>query len=118
MAAQLAEAKTRVDRQVAVADAIEGDRQLYRAQITDVAMRRLDHYNKCDSIRKEKVLVQELKGQRQKARDRIVQLKRLMGVAETSLEKIQGVIANDEFLFEPQRVNPLHYRTREEVVEA
>ena len=74
LAAQRAEAKTRVDRQVAVADSIAGQRQMYRAAVTDVAMARLEHYNNCDAIREEKVELTSLKSKRKGFRDRITQV--------------------------------------------
>ena len=116
IAAQRAEADTRVDRQVAVADALEGERQMFRAQVTDVAMARLSHYNYCDSIREEKEELKALRHRRMEFRERVVQIERLLSVTQTSLDKIQAVIAQDEFLFEPQRVKQLHYKKRAEFV--
>ena len=43
-------------------------------------------------------------------------MKRLIKNTQTSLDKIQKVISQDEFLFEPQRVKQLHYRKRAEFV--
>jgi len=113
---QKAEAKTRTDRQVAVADEIEGERQMFRAHVTDVAMARLEHYNYCDKIRAEKVHLTALKKKRAEYRDRINQVKRLFKKTQSSLDKIQAVIAKDEFLFEPQRVKQVHYKKRAEFV--
>lgn len=115
--AQHEEAKTREDRQIAVADSIEGQRQIFRAGITEIAMARLQHYNNCDEIRKERGDLKALNDRRQEFRNRIKEIERLTKATEILLEKIQKVIANDEFLFEPQRVKQLHYRKRAEFVQ-
>ena len=111
--AQILEAIAREDRQEDVMDELIGQREANRAAMLTVAQQRLTHYNHTDLIKKQKQEIVKHREEIESKEARVYALNIQEKTNAKGLSTVKGIIAKDEFLFEPQRVKAKLYGRRD-----